>query len=177
MGGKKESFLSNMVKVELRTGIGRTIEVQLSTKPILTNPFETAILSPKDMSYLEEGNFVLTNPRISGERIKPSVIIGVDLWTDFVRVTQASVILPSGLIIQPTIFGYAVQGCSKSPTAENSDDLHRLVLLLFVVFKNTEIGNQFPPSAAQVVVSKRMFSSPQLIRSKVICLSSCQDHL
>uniref|UniRef100_A0A1I7W8F1 Uncharacterized protein n=1 Tax=Heterorhabditis bacteriophora TaxID=37862 RepID=A0A1I7W8F1_HETBA len=35
------------------------------------------------------------------------------LWTDFVRVTQASVILPSGLIIQPTIFG-----CSKSPTAE-----------------------------------------------------------
>uniref|UniRef100_A0A1I7X6B0 Ovule protein n=1 Tax=Heterorhabditis bacteriophora TaxID=37862 RepID=A0A1I7X6B0_HETBA len=54
---------------------------------------------------------------------------------------------------------------------KNSDDLHRLVLLLFVVYKSTEIGNQFPPSAAQVVVSKRMFSSPQITSRKNVVIS------
>uniref|UniRef100_A0A1I7WH09 Peptidase A2 domain-containing protein n=1 Tax=Heterorhabditis bacteriophora TaxID=37862 RepID=A0A1I7WH09_HETBA len=119
LGGCTESFNSNTAPVRFRTSIGQILNIQLLTKPLISNSFKSATVAKQDLQFLQQLNVTLSNPRISGEIIQPRILIGLDLWVEFIKVTNAIIVMPSGLLLQPTVFGYAIPGSSKMPRINN----------------------------------------------------------
>uniref|UniRef100_A0A1I7WVJ7 DUF1758 domain-containing protein n=1 Tax=Heterorhabditis bacteriophora TaxID=37862 RepID=A0A1I7WVJ7_HETBA len=66
LGGCTERFNSKTASTRFRTITGQILEVQLSTKPLISNEFESATISKQDSQFLEKLNIALSNPRTSG---------------------------------------------------------------------------------------------------------------
>uniref|UniRef100_A0A1I7W7R7 DUF1758 domain-containing protein n=1 Tax=Heterorhabditis bacteriophora TaxID=37862 RepID=A0A1I7W7R7_HETBA len=126
-----ERFNSKTASTRFRTITGQILEVQLSFKPLISNEFESATISKHDSQFLEKLNIALSNPRTSGEMIQPVILIGVDLWVESIKVAYAITITPSGLVLQPIIFGNAIHGCGKMAQTDNGkvEYIHSLAVI------------------------------------------------
>uniref|UniRef100_A0A1I7WE46 DNA/RNA polymerases superfamily protein n=1 Tax=Heterorhabditis bacteriophora TaxID=37862 RepID=A0A1I7WE46_HETBA len=101
MSGRVERFSSETVLARFRFKVGRVVDIKLCTKRVKTRQFNTALLSEQDLQFLEKINVALSKPRISAEAVKPMILIGFDLWTSFIKITEVVVRMPSGLLLQP----------------------------------------------------------------------------
>ncbi|KAK6023362.1 hypothetical protein OSTOST_10853 [Ostertagia ostertagi] len=63
--------------------------------------------------------------RLESSEITPDLIIGQDLLNQVLCCDTPAMILPSGLILTPTIFGYTISGSSKVTSAKIKDDFVR----------------------------------------------------
>uniref|UniRef100_A0A1I7WWM3 DUF1758 domain-containing protein n=1 Tax=Heterorhabditis bacteriophora TaxID=37862 RepID=A0A1I7WWM3_HETBA len=131
LGGCTGSFNSNTAPVRFRTSIGQILNIQLLTKLLISNSFQSATVAKQDLQFLQQLNVTLSNPRISGEVIQPRILIGLDLWVEFMKVTNAIIVVPSGLLLQPTMFGYCIHNLSviKEEDSSSRKELNRIYSL------------------------------------------------
>nr|CDJ88883.1 Retrotransposon domain containing protein [Haemonchus contortus] len=110
IGGRIETFQSNVVHVKIGTAYGKDLEILIQTKPVLTNEFPAVKLCPMDQDFLQERNILICNPHIRGELHTPQVIVGLDYYYNFVVENGDICRTPSGLRMASTIFGPTVYG-------------------------------------------------------------------
>uniref|UniRef100_A0A7I4Z4F9 Reverse transcriptase domain-containing protein n=1 Tax=Haemonchus contortus TaxID=6289 RepID=A0A7I4Z4F9_HAECO len=127
IGGNIETYISHQVTAVFKTRFGDNISLNLITKSLLTNAFPAATLSNSDIKFLQENNIFLPNTAINGESIKPSILIGVELFEHIVLLDSAPTRLPSGLLAQNTVFGPALFGKSDKPLNQPNEGHHMFV--------------------------------------------------
>ncbi|XGW17350.1 hypothetical protein V3C99_002170, partial [Haemonchus contortus] len=110
IGGKTETFQSNIVHVKIGTAYGKDLEILIQTKPILTNGFPAVQICSVDQQFLEKRNLLVCNPNIRGEHHIPDILVGLDHYHTFVLDSGEHLTTPSGLRIANTIFGPTLYG-------------------------------------------------------------------
>ncbi|KHJ99253.1 hypothetical protein OESDEN_00760 [Oesophagostomum dentatum] len=110
IGGITETYTSYESKATFKTKFGDYLTLTLNTKPVLTNAFPAATLTPNDTQFLRNNNIFLSNTFTNGELLKPPVLIGIESYAAVVLLHSPPVKLPSGLFAQNTVFGPALFG-------------------------------------------------------------------
>ncbi|KAK6033511.1 Tas retrotransposon peptidase A16 [Ostertagia ostertagi] len=127
MGELQETFDSQEVSITLKSlhSSRKLIRQVVHSKPKLTAPTWTAQLSHSDKRFINERNFSIAQCSLESSEITPDLIIGQDLLNQVLCCDTPAMILPSGLILTPTIFGYTISGSSKVTSAKIKDDFVR----------------------------------------------------
>ncbi|VDL84984.1 unnamed protein product [Nippostrongylus brasiliensis] len=80
IGGHTETFESHTIKLRISTGYGEELDLEIQTKPIITNGFAAVNLSPVDVAFLKANSICLANSNTRGEYQKPHVLVGLDYY-------------------------------------------------------------------------------------------------
>ncbi|KHJ88153.1 Tas retrotransposon peptidase A16 [Oesophagostomum dentatum] len=116
-GGKTESFVSNEVALTLKNAAsGEMIKgVSMHTKSPLTSSMSTAT----DKRFIRRQKIKVAQTTLDDSIVTPDILVGQDLIDKFLLRDQPCVFLPSGLVLTPTIFGYAISGRSAITTTSS----------------------------------------------------------
>ncbi|EYC15606.1 hypothetical protein Y032_0036g3243 [Ancylostoma ceylanicum] len=115
MGELLETFKSNKVPITLK-GIHNSKKLQrlpIQTKEKLIAETRTAYLSEEDQRFIKDRKIVLAQRDFNSSVVSPDLLIGQDLLSSIIEHSRPTLILPSGLILTPTIFGYTPSGASE----------------------------------------------------------------
>lgn len=110
IGGHIESFESHIVCIKLSTVYGEELELNVLTKPIITNGFPSVNLSSVDVDFLKANSICLSNSKLRGEHQNPHILVGLDHYHDLVTGPINNVKTPTGLHIAKTVFGATIYG-------------------------------------------------------------------
>ncbi|KAK5983385.1 hypothetical protein GCK32_007089 [Trichostrongylus colubriformis] len=127
IGGSVQTYTAHQVTAVFRTRFGECVSINMSTKPVLTNAFPSATLTPSDVQFLKQNRIFLSNTATNGQLVKPSVLIGVESYEQIVLLDSTPTKLPSGLLAQNTVFGPALFGKSHTPEESEMCSHHTLV--------------------------------------------------
>ncbi|KHJ89583.1 hypothetical protein OESDEN_10589 [Oesophagostomum dentatum] len=113
-GGQMENFAPNEVSLTLKNPTrGRVMKgVTMRTKFPLTSAMSTAKLSFVDSKLIRKGKIKVAQPSLEDRIITPDVLVGQHLIEGFLVRDQPCVTLPSGVVLTPTVFGFAISGKS-----------------------------------------------------------------
>ncbi|KHJ91295.1 hypothetical protein OESDEN_08844 [Oesophagostomum dentatum] len=111
-GGKTEKLTCNEVTLTLKDGAsGKLIKgVSLHTKSPLTSSMNTAKLRPADRRFIKKRMIKIAQPSLEETTITPDILLGQDLIDVFLLRDQMCTVLPSGLVLTSSVFGYAISG-------------------------------------------------------------------
>uniref|UniRef100_A0A1I7WGT3 Peptidase A2 domain-containing protein n=1 Tax=Heterorhabditis bacteriophora TaxID=37862 RepID=A0A1I7WGT3_HETBA len=125
IGGITESFTSYEVQLDIMSAYGTKIIIKVKTKPVLTKGFNAVYLTPKDKEFLLKHDIILSNPKVNGEKQIPKILIGIDLYQQFVLHSTPQE-LPSGLCLLRTVLGRCVYGRGqiKYDSDQSTDTKH-----------------------------------------------------
>ncbi|KHJ93550.1 hypothetical protein OESDEN_06537 [Oesophagostomum dentatum] len=110
-GGRIENFASSEVFLTLKNRTsGKVIKrVAIHTKSPLTSAMSTAKLSLPDKKFIRKQKIRVAQPTLEDKLITPDIFVGQDLTDSFFHRDQPCVtLLPSGLVLTPTVFGFAI---------------------------------------------------------------------
>ncbi|KHJ99363.1 Tas retrotransposon peptidase A16 [Oesophagostomum dentatum] len=150
-GGKTEKFTSNEVTLTLKNeASGKLIKgVSLHTKSPLTSSMNTAKLCPADRRFIKKRMIKIAQPSLEKTTITPEILLGQDLIDEFLLRDQPCTVLPSGLVLMPTVFGYAVSGrtsyCKKTEAISEHASKNMIVIATPIMareMKDSEFKNQ-----------------------------------
>ncbi|EYC02241.1 hypothetical protein Y032_0101g3387 [Ancylostoma ceylanicum] len=109
-GGNSTTESSGTVRVTFEDLYGDPFTVSLNTKSCLTSSSRLPQLSSQDTKFIRDSGFDLPFYHAAGS-VVPDVLIGIDYFWNIVT-QEASVCLPSGLVLTHTRFGTVVSGTS-----------------------------------------------------------------
>ncbi|KAK6020785.1 Tas retrotransposon peptidase A16 [Ostertagia ostertagi] len=123
MGELRETFNTEEVRITLKGlhSSKKLMRQSVHTKQKLTTTTRTAELSYADKRFISECNISIAQQTLKSSEVTPAIIIGQDLLNQVVRYDIPVKILPSGLILTPTIFGYTISGTSKISSTKAKD--------------------------------------------------------
>uniref|UniRef100_A0A7I4Z127 Peptidase A2 domain-containing protein n=1 Tax=Haemonchus contortus TaxID=6289 RepID=A0A7I4Z127_HAECO len=84
LGGHIEKFQSNFVTLKVSDAYGQESELQVHTKPVITNSFPSAKLTDSDKEFLKANEIQLCNPRVRGEHQTPHILVRLDYYFNLV---------------------------------------------------------------------------------------------
>ncbi|EYC34853.1 hypothetical protein Y032_1341g3835 [Ancylostoma ceylanicum] len=117
IGGHIENFKTHIVNLKVSSAFGEDVQMQIQTKPVITNGFPSVNLSNDDVAFLKENRIRPANSRLRGERQNPHVLVGLDHYHDLIT-GQNAIKTPTGLHVAETIFGPTIYG--KGTTIKES---------------------------------------------------------
>ncbi|KAK6761355.1 hypothetical protein RB195_022424 [Necator americanus] len=118
IGGHIEKFNSKNVQLKILTAFGDEVNLQIQTKPIITNGFPSVELTKEDKQFLQYKDLYICNPKllIQNQEIQNlHILVGLDHYYDFILNSCHAVQLPSRLHSSKTIFGPAIHGRGRDP--------------------------------------------------------------
>ncbi|VDL74031.1 unnamed protein product [Nippostrongylus brasiliensis] len=110
IGGHTETFESHIINLQVCTAYGEELEMEVQTKPVITNGFPGVNLSSADVAFLKANSICLANSKIRGEQQKPHILVGLDHYHDLVTGPINAIKTPTGLHIAKTVFGPTIYG-------------------------------------------------------------------
>ncbi|VDO83723.1 unnamed protein product [Heligmosomoides polygyrus] len=88
---------------------GRQYNLRLHKTEHITDAIEQADLGPDDLAFIAQHTITLSLPKKTS-KLQPQILLGCDyLWNFILPIVK--LILPSGLQLIPTKFGYIISGC------------------------------------------------------------------
>ncbi|KHJ96397.1 Tas retrotransposon peptidase A16 [Oesophagostomum dentatum] len=150
-GGKTEKFTCNEVTLTLKDGAsGKLIKgVSLHTKSPLTSSMNTAKLCPADRRFIKKRMIKIAQPSLEETTITPDILLGQDLIDEFLLRDQTCTVLPSGLVLTPTVFGYAISGRTSYRRQTGGTSGHSVKNMIVIAtpimaceMKDSELENQ-----------------------------------
>ncbi|KAK6059344.1 hypothetical protein COOONC_03029 [Cooperia oncophora] len=111
----------------------KIIRQPVHTKEKLTAPTWTAELSRTDKCFISQRNLTIAQHTLESTEVTPDLIIGQDILNQYATICYdaPTIILPSGLILTPTIFGYDfLERAASAPQDRITESLESLTSLL-----------------------------------------------
>ncbi|ETN72822.1 hypothetical protein NECAME_04430 [Necator americanus] len=109
-GGSRTTEVLGTAEVTFVDLLDKRLTILLRTKDRLTSSHRSPQLSPEDIKFMEDLGF--DKPVCcTSTFVEPDVLIGIDYLWEIVT-QEASVCLPSGLVLTHTRFGTVVSGTS-----------------------------------------------------------------
>ncbi|KAL6739329.1 hypothetical protein Aduo_012798 [Ancylostoma duodenale] len=114
-GGRTEVFSSNEVSLRLKSNTSGTVlkGITMHTKPSFTSAMSTAKLSFADSRFIRKQRIRITQLTSKHTVVTPDILVGQDIIDTFLLRKEACITLASGLVLTPTVFGYAISGSSS----------------------------------------------------------------
>ncbi|KHJ85669.1 Pao retrotransposon peptidase, partial [Oesophagostomum dentatum] len=114
-GGQIENFVSDEVALTLKNPTsGKVMKgIMMHTKSPLTSAMCTAKLNLADRKFIKKQKIKVAQPTLDDKIVTPDILLGQDLIDKFLLRDQSCVTLPSGLVLTPTVFGFAISGKSS----------------------------------------------------------------
>ncbi|EYC27518.1 hypothetical protein Y032_0009g772 [Ancylostoma ceylanicum] len=112
MGEIQEAFNSNEVQITLKSlhSPKKLKNLSVQTKQKLTTPLTTAELSEADLNFISSSNITIAQQSLETTTVSPNLHIGQDLLNIIIDHNSPVLMLPSGLILTPTVLGYTISG-------------------------------------------------------------------
>ncbi|KAL6735699.1 hypothetical protein Aduo_006113 [Ancylostoma duodenale] len=124
-GGLTETFSSNENSLTLKNNRSEEAKkgITIHTKSPLTSAMSTAKLSLADRKFIRKQRIRVAQLTLEDTMITPDILLGQDLIDIFLLRNEAFITLPSGLVLTPTVFGYAISGNSSVSGSQVSQTL------------------------------------------------------
>ncbi|KAK6731725.1 hypothetical protein RB195_007910 [Necator americanus] len=128
-GGSRTTEVLGTVEVTFVDLLDKRLTILLRTKDRLTSSHRSPQLSPEDIKFINDLGF--DKPVCcTSTFVEPDVLIGIDYLWEIVT-QEASVCLPSGLVLTHTRFGTVVSGIADSPYDDDNAELDAHILKQF----------------------------------------------
>ncbi|VDO57831.1 unnamed protein product [Haemonchus placei] len=117
MGELRETFQSNEVRITLRSchSSKKIHHLSIFTIDKLTTQTRTAELSKEDKSFIKEKKISIAQRSLIAADVSPDLLVVQELLHRILDHSSATIKLPSGLVLTPTISGYIISGTSSIP--------------------------------------------------------------
>ncbi len=110
---KPQQVVSNLVPVQLVTNSGNLLQLSVNSVPFLTGLIKRDPLDNADLDFLRQippSHLANALPTVTDE-FQPDILLGLDYFFQ-ILMPEAKQLLPSGLLIIPSYFGYLIGGNS-----------------------------------------------------------------
>ncbi|KAL6726795.1 hypothetical protein Aduo_008729 [Ancylostoma duodenale] len=165
-GGLTETFSSNEVSLTLKNKTSGTLlkGIAMHTKSLLTSSMSTAKLSFADRRFIWKRKIRIAQPTLKTSVITPDILVGQDLIDTFLLRKEACITSPSGLVLTPTVFGYAISGSSSISMSRPSQTLTQNGAIIIATAIITKAAERHEQHLANIPDSKS--SGFEMIKAK-----------
>ncbi|EYC37525.1 hypothetical protein Y032_0783g2329 [Ancylostoma ceylanicum] len=137
IGGHTEKFQSSSVNIKISDAYGVEFDLEIHTKPVITNGFPSVKLTEIDKEFLQKNEINLCNPRVRSEHQTPHILVGLDYYYNLVHDNGNKNTTPSGLHIAKTVFGPTLHGRGSLTCIKGQPDTVTYGLTAFVRLQRT----------------------------------------